>query len=85
MPCARYFMNEGDLERHERSKPHKKRVKNLGEPQYSHEEAERAGGLGNYTTPEAPVYPIQIGLMTTRHKEEVENIQTLFSESTSMS
>ena len=45
VPCARYFMNPGDLVRHEASKPHKKRLKLLKEPQYNHAEADRAGWL----------------------------------------
>ncbi|KAL5267777.1 hypothetical protein ACHWQZ_G004728 [Mnemiopsis leidyi] len=76
MPCDRYFMNSGDLDKHERSKPHKKRIKNLSEPQYSHAEADKAGGLGNYTTPDAPVYPIQLGLMTTQHKDQIKELQS---------
>ena len=76
MPCDRYFMNTADLEKHERSKPHKKRLKYLAEPQYSHAEAEMAGGLGSYVAPNAPSYPIQLGLMTTRHKDEVKDLET---------
>ena len=76
MPCDRYFMNSTDLEKHERSKPHKKRLKYLSEPQYSHAEASMAGGLGSYVAPNAPEYPIQLGLMTTRHKDEVKDLES---------
>ncbi|XP_063686428.1 zinc finger protein 593-like [Bolinopsis microptera] len=84
MPCDRYFMNPGDLVRHERSKPHKKRIKYLSEPQYSHAEADKAAGLGSYTTPEAPVYPIHLGLMTTQHKDQVQELQNQLESSTVM-
>ena len=78
-PCNRHFMNPNDLEKHERSKPHKKRLKYLGEPQYSHEEAAAAGGLGSYRVPDTPIYPINLSLMTTRHKETVEQLQDQFT------
>ena len=84
MPCERYFMNMSDLAKHERSKLHKKRLKYLKEPQYSHAEAEQAGGLGSYRTPQAPVYPVKLSLMTTRHKEEIEKLETQMESSSVM-
>lgn len=43
--CARYFINQTGLEDHLKSKPHKKRLKQLKEKPYSQEEAERAAGM----------------------------------------
>lgn len=45
---SRYFIDEQTLEGHKRSKPHKRRVKEMKETPYSHAEAEAAAGLGNY-------------------------------------
>jgi bud site selection protein 20 len=43
--CARYFINGSSLSDHLKSKPHKKRLKELKETPYSQEEAERAAGM----------------------------------------
>ena len=43
--CARYFMSLKALQAHQKTKEHKKRVKTTKEIPYSHEEANRAGGL----------------------------------------
>ena len=43
--CARYFQNATGLKDHLKSKPHKKRLKELKEKPYSQEEAERAAGM----------------------------------------
>lgn len=43
--CARYFISQGSLNDHRKSKPHKKRLKELKEVPYSQEEAERAAGM----------------------------------------
>ena len=45
LTCARYFISEQSLQEHFRTKAHKKRMKVLKDIPYSHEEAERAGGL----------------------------------------
>ena len=43
--CARYFISDSAIQTHFRTKEHKKRMKTCKEIPYSHEEAERAGGL----------------------------------------
>lgn len=43
--CSRYFISELAFKMHLQSKTHKKRVKSTQDIPYSHEEAERAGGL----------------------------------------
>ncbi|KAF3906183.1 hypothetical protein ABW20_dc0100994 [Dactylellina cionopaga] len=45
-PCARFLESQHALAHHLRSKTHKKRVKVLKEPAYSHEEANAAVGRG---------------------------------------
>ena len=85
LPCDRFFMNGNDLEKHERSKPHKKRLKLLLEPQYSQSEADAAGGLGSYQAPDVPVYPMQLNLMTTQHRDEVNELQSQLKDSAAMS
>jgi len=45
LQCARYFQGSDALEKHYRSKPHKRRLKVMKEPLWSQEEAERCGGL----------------------------------------
>ncbi|KAK3265468.1 hypothetical protein CYMTET_25853 [Cymbomonas tetramitiformis] len=47
IPCSKYFQNAFSLESHERTKPHKKRLKVLkGERPHSREDAEACGGMG---------------------------------------
>lgn len=46
--CARYFADERSLEEHQKSKLHKRRVRELKEVPYTPEEAERAAGMGSY-------------------------------------
>ena len=43
--CARYFISDNAIQTHFKTKEHKKRFKTCKEIPYSHEEAERAGGL----------------------------------------
>ena len=43
--CARYFISHESLQGHFKTKEHKKRFKTTKDIPYSHEEAERAGGL----------------------------------------
>ncbi|KAK6357145.1 Bud site selection protein 20 [Orbilia javanica] len=45
-PCARFLESQHALAHHQRSKTHKKRLKLLTEPAYSHEEANAAIGQG---------------------------------------
>ncbi|KAK6363177.1 Bud site selection protein 20 [Orbilia blumenaviensis] len=45
-PCARFLESQHALSHHQRSKTHKKRLKLLREPAYSHEEANAAIGQG---------------------------------------
>ena len=45
LPCARYFVSDQQKTVHLKTKSHKKRVKTTKNIPYSHEEAERAGGL----------------------------------------
>ena len=49
--CARYFVSEDVMKGHFRSKPHKKRLKQLIDEPYSIEESERAAGMGSYIPP----------------------------------
>ncbi|KAF7982501.1 hypothetical protein HWV62_28094 [Athelia sp. TMB] len=44
--CAKYYETDHALTTHWRSKVHKRRCKELKEPAYTIEEAERAAGLG---------------------------------------
>ncbi|KZV72456.1 hypothetical protein PENSPDRAFT_576113 [Peniophora sp. CONT] len=44
--CAKYFETDQALSTHWRSKVHKRRCKQLREPAYTIEEAEKAAGLG---------------------------------------
>lgn len=45
VPCARHFISGEVLAEHERTKVHKRRVKEVAEPQYTHREAEAAAGM----------------------------------------
>ncbi len=44
VPCARHFVSADVLKLHMRSKPHKKRLRLVAEPQYTHREAEAGAG-----------------------------------------
>ncbi|KAG6908744.1 hypothetical protein DXG01_003448 [Tephrocybe rancida] len=44
--CAKYYETDAALQSHWRSKVHKRRCKELKQPAYTIEEAERAAGLG---------------------------------------
>ena len=46
MACARYFMDSENLEKHNKSRPHKRRVKLTLEEKYTQEEADRGAGMG---------------------------------------
>lgn len=43
--CARYFIDDSALQQHVKGKDHKKRLRELKEVPYSHEEAERCAGM----------------------------------------
>ena len=43
--CARYFISKESIQAHFQTKQHKKRIKATKEIPYTHEEANRAGGL----------------------------------------
>jgi len=47
----KYFINETALRSHFTTKPHKRRLKALGQEAYSIEESERAAGMGSYIAP----------------------------------
>ncbi|KAF4569915.1 Bud site selection protein 20 [Pleurotus pulmonarius] len=47
--CAKYYETDHALQSHWKSKVHKRRCKQLREPAYTIEEAERAAGLGRET------------------------------------
>ncbi|KAG0703706.1 Zinc finger protein 593 [Chionoecetes opilio] len=49
--CARYFIDTDALQRHFRTKVHKRRLKALEIEPYSIEESERAGGIGTFIPP----------------------------------
>ncbi|GFO49124.1 Zinc finger protein 593-like [Plakobranchus ocellatus] len=51
LTCAKYFINQKALTDHFKSKPHKRRLKALEVEPYTHEEAERAAGMGSYIAP----------------------------------
>ena len=45
VPCARHFINAVALAVHVRTKPHKRRVKIVAEPQYTQREADAGAGM----------------------------------------
>ena len=48
---SKHCISTEALTRHKSSKPHKRRLKELSVEPYSHEEADRAAGMGSYITP----------------------------------
>nr|AFK11272.1 Zinc finger protein [Callorhinchus milii]AFM89803.1 zinc finger protein 593 [Callorhinchus milii] len=50
--CARYFIDQRNLQEHFKTKVHKRRLKQPSEAPYTQEEAERAAGMGSYTRPQ---------------------------------
>jgi bud site selection protein 20 len=48
---SRYFIDSNSLKDHNKSKTHKRRLKDLLVEPYSQEEAERAAGMGSYIKP----------------------------------
>ncbi|PAA66134.1 hypothetical protein BOX15_Mlig031632g1, partial [Macrostomum lignano] len=49
--CARHMTDRQALLEHRRGKPHKRRLKELGDKPYAQAEADAAGGLGVYSRP----------------------------------
>lgn len=47
LPCARHFISDAVLKLHIASKPHKKRVKVVAEPQYTQREADAGAGMSH--------------------------------------
>jgi len=45
LPCARHFINEKVLMEHKTSKPHKRMLKLVAQPQYTQKEAEAGAGM----------------------------------------
>ena len=78
--CARYFINRESLVAHKRSKKHKKMLKKVMEPQYTQEEADRAGGLGR----EEKVHKVKVhqnGAATIRQRFRREtNVQLMTTD-----
>ncbi|GFR69466.1 zinc finger protein 593-like [Elysia marginata] len=51
LTCAKYYIDQKALSDHFKSKPHKRRLKALEVEPYTHEEADRAAGMGSYIAP----------------------------------
>ncbi|KAI2801793.1 F-actin-capping protein subunit alpha [Blomia tropicalis] len=73
--CDRFFVNDFTLKEHKRSKQHKQRVKELKVPPYSHEESERAAGMGSYIKPVSTVTDskMDLDLESTTKSSNVKN------------
>ena len=63
------------MKEHKRSKQHKQRVKELKVPPYSHEESERAAGMGSYIKPVSTVTDskMDLDLESTTKSSNVKN------------
>ncbi|EWC48238.1 hypothetical protein DRE_02342 [Drechslerella stenobrocha 248] len=59
-PCARFLESQHALDHHVRSKTHKKRVRRLEEPAYSHAEADAAIGRGTDNGARFKVVPADV-------------------------
>lgn len=57
--CAKYFINDHSIQAHFRTKVHKRRLKALELEPYSHEEAEKAAGHGNFKKAEKRIIETQ--------------------------
>ncbi|CAF2839374.1 unnamed protein product [Rotaria sp. Silwood2] len=55
--CARYFIDDHNLQHHLKSKVHKRRAKDLKTEAYTLKEAERAAGKGQYQPPRSVHVP----------------------------
>jgi len=42
--CAKHFADQVTLDNHKKSRPHKRRLKDVAQPKYTQEEAERGAG-----------------------------------------
>lgn len=47
VPCSRPFISEAVMKEHERGKPHKKRIKEVAEEQYTQKEADAGAGMSS--------------------------------------
>lgn len=47
LQCARYFQSSGAMEKHYKSKPHKRRLKELKEPVWTQAWAEKCSGMSS--------------------------------------
>ncbi len=54
-PCARHFSDQGTLDNHCTSKPHRRRLKDVAREQYTQEEADRGAGKSKEILP--PAHP----------------------------
>jgi hypothetical protein len=51
VPCSRPFVDAKAMDEHTRTKAHKKRLKEVAQPQWTQAEAEAAGGKGGGPAP----------------------------------
>lgn len=59
----RHFVDAKSLREHLKSKPHKRRVKELSVEPYSQAEADAAAGMGNFRKPQAVAVPdVAVGI-----------------------
>jgi bud site selection protein 20 len=56
-PCARHFMSQVYLDTHLTSRPHKRRMKDIQQEQYSQAEADRGSGKTKEILP--PAHPVE--------------------------
>ncbi|CAK9438570.1 uncharacterized protein LODBEIA_P27940 [Lodderomyces beijingensis] len=72
--CAKYFENQISLDRHQKSKIHKRRVKILKERPYTPLEAEAAGGVNMIKFMESVEKYKQLEQFKAENKEEYEKV-----------
>ena len=56
-PCARHFMSQSYLDTHIQSRPHKRRIKDIQNEQYTQAEADRGSGKSKEILP--PAHPVK--------------------------
>lgn len=61
--CSRFFVDKFTLSEHQRSKQHKQRVRELKTTPYSHEEADKAAGMGSYNIVTSATSPVPTSTM----------------------
>ncbi|CAF3287018.1 unnamed protein product [Rotaria socialis] len=72
--CARYFIDDHNLQHHIKSKVHKRRVKHLQTEAYTPEEADRAAGKGQYRAPRPVHVPKDQNTLYKMETDTVENV-----------